>query len=223
MTFGEKLKQLRVNRDLSQEDLASILGTSKQVISRYESGQRSPKIDTATRYAELLDIPVCYLVDNSITSLDELCLDNPYFQTAVISHKEYTMLHFPVLGNIAASFDHHPDDYFTDDYVDVPSSYLRGRNKEDFFALRVDGDSMYPIYLNGDIILCLRSATIESDGIVAAVIYNSSYASLKKVVKTETGVSLVPINPMYQATEISGADLEQFHIQGIPKLVIRRL
>ena len=52
MDFGTKLKETRLQRGLTQEQLADILGTSKQVISRYENGQRSPKLSIAIQYAE---------------------------------------------------------------------------------------------------------------------------------------------------------------------------
>jgi transcriptional regulator with XRE-family HTH domain len=71
MTFGEKLKKYRTERGMSQESLASILGTSKQVISRYETGQRSPKIVDVIGYTEKLDLPSSYFMDNSITSVVE--------------------------------------------------------------------------------------------------------------------------------------------------------
>ena len=47
MKFGEKLKKSRNDKQWSQEQLAKKLGTSKQVISRYENGQRSPKLSIA--------------------------------------------------------------------------------------------------------------------------------------------------------------------------------
>ena len=65
-TFGEKLKQIRRTHDWSQEELANVLGTSKQVISRYENNQRTPKITTAQQYADILQIPLKYLIDESI-------------------------------------------------------------------------------------------------------------------------------------------------------------
>ena len=43
-TFGEKLKEIRKSRNMTQENFAELLGTSKQVISRYETNQRIPKI-----------------------------------------------------------------------------------------------------------------------------------------------------------------------------------
>jgi transcriptional regulator with XRE-family HTH domain len=60
MTFGQKLRTLREDRHLSQEALAKLLSTSKQVISRYERGERVPSLTTAIRYARLLDIPFAY-------------------------------------------------------------------------------------------------------------------------------------------------------------------
>lgn len=56
--FGSRLKELREERELSQEQLAALLGTSKQVISRYETGQRMPKVDTVMQYAVKLQVSI---------------------------------------------------------------------------------------------------------------------------------------------------------------------
>ena len=61
VTFGASLKRLRMERGLSQEELARLLGTSKQVISRYESGARVPKISTVSALAAALDAPLTAL------------------------------------------------------------------------------------------------------------------------------------------------------------------
>lgn len=62
-TFGENLKAIRKERNLSQEEIAAQLGTSKQVISRYENGQRMPKISVATQYANILHVPLTRLIE----------------------------------------------------------------------------------------------------------------------------------------------------------------
>ena len=61
-TFGDMLKNVRLSRNLSQEEFASLLGTSKQVISRYETGQRIPKITTVQEYADKLNTPLSSLL-----------------------------------------------------------------------------------------------------------------------------------------------------------------
>ena len=68
--FGKRLRQLRRTRELSQEELAQKIGTSKQVISRYEVGARVPKINVASEFARILEVPVDYLLGNT----DELRL-----------------------------------------------------------------------------------------------------------------------------------------------------
>jgi len=55
-TFGQKLKRLRVELGMSLEEMGRLLGTTKQVLSRYENDIREPKISTVTRYAEWLGI-----------------------------------------------------------------------------------------------------------------------------------------------------------------------
>ena len=66
MTFGSKLKQIRLSMGLSQEEFAAKLNTTKQVISRYETEQRTPKITIAQNYADILGIPLNDLIDNNI-------------------------------------------------------------------------------------------------------------------------------------------------------------
>lgn len=66
MTFGSKLKSIRNSMGLSQEDFAKRLNTTKQVISRYETEQRTPKITIAQTYADILGIPLNDLIDNNV-------------------------------------------------------------------------------------------------------------------------------------------------------------
>ena len=61
MEFGDILKQLRLDRDLSQDELASLLGTTKQVISRYETKKRIPRLSVVADYAQKLGLPLSAL------------------------------------------------------------------------------------------------------------------------------------------------------------------
>lgn len=42
MTFGEQIKQARENKNLSQEELATRLGVSRQAVSKWENGSSKP-------------------------------------------------------------------------------------------------------------------------------------------------------------------------------------
>lgn len=66
MKFAEKLKQIRTERDMSLSEFADLLGTSKQVLSRYERGDNTPKITTVQKYADILNVSLSYLTDDGI-------------------------------------------------------------------------------------------------------------------------------------------------------------
>lgn len=67
MKFCEKLKLLREERGMTLSEFAELLGTSKQVLSRYERGENTPKITTVSHYAKVLNVTLAYLMKDSIT------------------------------------------------------------------------------------------------------------------------------------------------------------
>lgn len=64
LTFGEKLKQIRIEKGMSQQDFANLLNTSKQVISRYELGQTTPKIGVAAKMCQILGINLNNMIND---------------------------------------------------------------------------------------------------------------------------------------------------------------
>ena len=62
MSIGERIAELRTQRNLSQGDLASALSVSRQAISKWENDQSSPDTIHLIQLADLLDTEVAYLV-----------------------------------------------------------------------------------------------------------------------------------------------------------------
>lgn len=56
--FGERLKRLRTQAGMTQEELAQKCGIQKQSISRYEKSEREPNIRTAKKIADALGVPL---------------------------------------------------------------------------------------------------------------------------------------------------------------------
>ena len=61
-TFAERLKEYRQLYDLTQQELADRLGTTKQNVSQYELGRHIPKLDTAKEIADKLNIDMWWLI-----------------------------------------------------------------------------------------------------------------------------------------------------------------
>lgn len=60
-TFAKRLKELRIEKDLTLEEFSKLLNMPPQTLSRYELGQRVPKIDTATQIALALNVNPLWL------------------------------------------------------------------------------------------------------------------------------------------------------------------
>jgi len=60
--FGSRLRQIRKEMGLTQDEFAKLLGTSKQILSRYEREDRSPRIEVVRKYAEALKVSADYLL-----------------------------------------------------------------------------------------------------------------------------------------------------------------
>lgn len=63
----------------------------------------------------------------------------------------------------------------------------------DYFAVRVKGNSMYPKIADGDIVVVRKQNDVDS-GEIAVVTVNGEEATVKQIIKSEAGVTLVGLN-----------------------------
>lgn len=239
-TMYERIKRLREEQNISQEELAKKSGYSnRSTITKIEKGERKPTVDKIKSIANALNVTPAYLIGWEPDEIDKATLKLypdyfPYEGNYLPIKKENILkspditedvVTFPVIGEIAAGYDEIAVEDWSGDTVDIPTSYLKGRKKEDFFVLSVHGDSMYPMYLNGDKVLILKQNTLDHSGDVGAILYEGECATLKKVeyVQGEDWLRLVPINPEYQPKLIEGPDLELCRVIGVPRLLVREI
>ena len=62
MSFSETLKRLRLEKGLTQGDLAKYSGLKQSSIAMYETGKRNPKIDVLERLADFFNVDIDYLI-----------------------------------------------------------------------------------------------------------------------------------------------------------------
>ncbi len=68
MDYGKNFKELRIERGLSQRDLAKATGISQQAISFWEQDKRTPNMDDCIRLADFYEITLDELVGRTITN-----------------------------------------------------------------------------------------------------------------------------------------------------------
>jgi transcriptional regulator with XRE-family HTH domain len=62
--FGQKLKELRIEKGFSQRELGEKLGFCNQTISFWESGSREPDLDTLVEIARFFDVAIEELLED---------------------------------------------------------------------------------------------------------------------------------------------------------------
>ena len=218
MEFKDRLQQAMDERGLKAADLSRMTGIGEGAISQYRRGAYKAGQRSLEKIANALNVSIPWLMGMS----DDPAGGDGAFCAPVTTDNVVT---FPVIGDVAAGYEHIMSEDWSGDTIEVPASYLHGRPRSDYFCLRVKGDSMYPLYLDGDRVLVLKADTLQHSGEIGVVRYNGDMATLKKVeyVMGEDWMRLVPLNLAYQPQMITGCDLEQCSIIGIPKLVVREV
>ena len=64
--FAERFKQLRLEKSVSQQDIASSLGVDRTIVSHWERGTRIPSLEIACALADYFEVSLDYLVGRSI-------------------------------------------------------------------------------------------------------------------------------------------------------------
>ncbi len=62
MTFGDRMKELREKRKMSQKDLAERIGIAKSAISFYESDDRFPSYEVLIKVSRIFNVTTDYLL-----------------------------------------------------------------------------------------------------------------------------------------------------------------
>lgn len=74
MELGQNITKLRKQLKLSQNDLGKKVGTSGDIIGRYERNEVNPSIEVASKIADVLDVSLDFLLGKVKVELDNQLL-----------------------------------------------------------------------------------------------------------------------------------------------------
>lgn len=176
-----RIKELRGQFGLPQKAFAIDLGVTQPTVSDWESGRKVPSAKSTSKIADYFGVTVDYILGRDV----------PNMTNTNVSH---AITIIKVYGQIPAGI---PVEAIEDvvDTEQIPAEWLSGGRE--YFALRVKGDSMYPVYLDGDIVIVRKQSTCQSGD--DCVVYVNGYdATLKRVKLHDDGsIEIIPINTNY--------------------------
>lgn len=196
MTFGQKIKKLRMEKEWTQSYVGKQIGVSDRVLGYYESDNRFPKDEKILKaLASLYNVTVDYLLGES-------------------QHENGNKALIPVLGTVQAGI---PIEAVQDilDYEEItPEMAAHGEH----FALRVKGSSMEPRIREGDVVIVRKQSDVNHDD-TAIVLVNGGEATIKRVHKNEAGIVLIPNNPTYETKFYSNKEIAELPVVVMGKVI----
>lgn len=217
--FKERLDEAMRIRDISAAELSRISKVNEGAISQYRAGKYKASQRSLDKLARALNVNIPWLMGADVPMTDEPSA--PSLPSPAITEDTIT---FPIVTSVAAHYDSvSTDESATGEHIEVPSAYLKGRKPEEFCAMRVRGDSMFPSFQDGDVVLVLRQTTMNHSGEIGVISYGDDEMTIKRInyVDGEDWLELVPLNNLYPPKRIEGVDLESCHVIGIPRVLIR--
>lgn len=155
-----RIRELRKERKLTQEQLAEAAGISRSYIAELESGKKPPNLNRIRQIAKVLKVPVESLIseqDNPVTSIDgALVLDEVEF---------VNVWDVSASAGYGAFVDYEPQTH----NLAFPREYLRkltSSQAKNLSIISVKGDSMEPTLLDDDIVLLdMSKRKLSYDGL----------------------------------------------------------
>ena len=203
--LGKKITELRTSQNMNQTEFAKAVGCSKQSISGYESGAINPSYRILEAICDAFNISMNYFL-TAEEKRQELINDHrrtDRLPKGIVPIDTIKPHYVPLIASVAAGRPL----YMETNY----DCRIEGPNKADY-ALTVEGDSMSPSILNGDVVY-IRSQPDVEDGEIAVVIIDDSI-TLKHVHHLDGGLMLTSNNPAYKPMLIKFEEHEYVNILG---------
>ena len=187
--LGKYLRQLRELKGLSLREVDRLSDISYTHLNMIENGKRNVTPALLRNLAQLYNVNYLDLYEKA--GYIDLIEDEKNIKTDILGNP---VVPLPLIGTVKAGYNYLAQENWIGT-VDVETS-LVGDGK-DYFALKVKGDSMAPVFVEGDIVIIKKQNNCENNE-YAVVIINGDEGTLKKIKKTDNGIILQPLNPAYR-------------------------
>lgn len=216
--FGNTLKKLRNDRNISALKLSEDLNIHRGSLSNWETGKRKPDSEMLLKIANYFNVSVDYLLGNQNEKADDTDLFNLKGDVRFLRKvKEDEMVKIPVLGVIKAGIPMFAEENIIDyEYVHQEELVMG----EEYFYLQIKGDSMINAGIpDGSRVLIRKQNFIESDGEIMAVRVNGDEATLKRVYRQQSGLVLQSENSKYGPMFFPASDVDTGYVGIIGKAI----
>ena len=207
MTMGDRIRKARLEKGLSQAELAELLGyKSRSSINKIEVEGRDIPRSSIVKFAQVLGVTPSYLMGWEEETSEPDALE--VLMEKYDNIKPVKLKRFPLLGEIACG-----EPIFADE--DRESCVMADMDINADFCLTAKGDSMINARINDGDIVFIKEMPMVENGDIAAVIIDDD-ATLKRVYyyPEDNTLQLIAENPKFKPLIYKNEELDQIRILG---------
>jgi repressor LexA len=208
-SFCTILKQLRVENNLSQQELADALQIGRSTLANYEQGKRNPDFQTLKEISRFFNVDIDYLLDNSPIKKKSTYASLPLPKDGFITITLY--------DNISCGSGAFIEDNIID-YITLPESILPSH--KEYFAQYAAGDSMINENIKEGDLLIFEKTNLLQNGHIGCFCIDSNIVTCKTYRYDQKSgiIMLLPANNKYDPITIT---LENQNFRIIGKLALK--
>lgn len=188
-TFSNRLKTAMRIRNIKASELSVKTGIAKSSLSEYINGKYEAKQDGVYLLSRALNVNEAWLMGLDVP-MERISDDLK--KIGAIPLSEIDTIKIPVLGTVKAGYNY----LAQENIVDYIAFKADGTDKENYYALNIVGDSMEPLFDDGDTVIVHKQDDFEN-GDNCVILINGEEATVKKVYKGNMGLELKAVNPYY--------------------------
>lgn len=209
--LGEYLKNARNLKGLSLRDVNKLTDISYSHLNMIENGKRNVTPALLRNLAKLYGLDYIDLYEKA-GYIDLIEDENKTLlkKIGVIPLSEIATTKIPVLGIVKAGYNY----LVQENIIDYIAFKVDGTDKENYYALNIVGDSMEPLFDDGDTVIVHKQDDFKN-GDNCVVLINGEEATVKKVYKGNTGLELKAINPYYPPRIFSKEEIKNLPVKVI--------
>lgn len=207
--MASNIRRYMAMMGIDRKEFCQRLGFKYSTVTDWLNAEKYPRIDKIELMANFFNISKADLVEPPATSPPP----------NAIPMNQYTYK-IPLLGRVAAG-----EPIYADEHIES-YEYIDSRYKDDgneYFALRIDGQSMEPTIMDGDIVI-VRQQSFAENGQIAIVLIDGEDATAKEVKEGPEGITLIGHNTsVYTPHHYTPREVMELPVQVIGKVIeIRR-
>ena len=193
---GKRLKEARERKKITLEEAGKKVDVHKSTVLRWENGETEKiKLPILETLADYYNVDPAWLAGYDVPMEKNTASVSEQLKNIGAMYVSNTdLVKIPLLGTVKAGYDYMAQENWTG-YVDVEKEIVK--DGQEYFALKVHGDSMSPVLIEDDIVIIKKQNDFENGDIVVAII-NGDEATIKKGKKSDSSILLQPLNTAYE-------------------------